>query len=205
MNYFYEYKKYFVIGGIISFIVLVFISYVFLYEEEKITSPNTPSIIEEIKPFYVDVKGAVKKPGVYLFQDGERVIDAIEAAGGLTKNGNTRNINLSQKLTSEMVVYVFTTNQIKSGSKAINCSTICNTNVIDINNCYGNDNTSGKVNINTDGVERLITLPGIGEARAKTIIEYRNEHGPFERIEDIMKVSGIGEASFAKIKDFITV
>jgi competence protein ComEA len=198
-----EYKKYFIIGGIVSLIILVFISYIFLYEQEAdVFVAPVVELLEE--QFFVDVKGAVRNPGVYLFNEGDRVIDAIDIAGGLTRNGNTSNINLSQKLSSEMVVYVFTSNEIRNGAPGINCSTLCSANIIEVNNCFG-EVQSNKVNINTAGIEQLITLPGIGEARARTIIDYRNENGLFERIEDLQRVSGIGTATFESLKELITV
>ena len=82
------------------------------------------------KKMYVDIKGSVKNPGVYEFKENDRVIDAINYAGGLNKYANTSNINLSQKLSSEMVIYVFSNKEIEDGSKVSSCSTICEVNVI---------------------------------------------------------------------------
>ena len=157
---------------------------------------------------YIDIKGSVKNPGVYEFKENERVIDAINMAGGLLKNANTSNINLSQKLTSEMVIYVMNNNEIKNGSNNVSCDTKCKTEIIEVNNCVEEKNkeeSKNKVNINTAGVEEFTTLSGIGEAKAKSIIEYRNSNGNFKNIDDIKNISGIGEALFNKIKDNITV
>jgi len=167
----------------------------------------------EITNFYVDVKGAVRNPGVYEFITGDKVIDAIEKAGGLIRSANTSNINLSKKLDEEMVVYVFTNNEIKRASTVINCDTACAVETITIDNCVpgqsgsagSNSPQSGKVNINRATLSELMTLPGIGEAKARTIIEFRTNNGPFEKIEDITKVSGIGQATFESLKDLITV
>ena len=98
-------KQKLLIGIFISIVVIIFISYVFLEKEETVYYSD--NLEEEITTtvsdyFYVDVKGAVKTPGVYEFKNGERVIDAINKAGGITKEGNTSNVNLSKKLTSEI-------------------------------------------------------------------------------------------------------
>lgn len=156
------------------------------------------------KKMYVDIKGSVKNPGVYEFKENDRVIDAINYAGGLNKYANTSNINLSQKLSSEMVIYVFSNKEIEDGSKASSCSTICEVNVIEVNNCVDENNSSDKVNINNATLEELMTLTGIGESKAKNIIAYR-EKEKFKTIEDIKNISGIGDALFEKIKDRIVV
>jgi len=207
MNYYFnKYKPYLLIGGVILLISLVFISYILIESKEE---PNHEVLIttkEVIEPFYVDIKGAVKKPGVYLFEDGNRIIDAIKSAGGLTGNANTSNINLSQRLTGEMVVYVYTNHEIRNGSKAISCSTICEHQVLNVDNCFGSSSSvSGKININTATVVELTTLPGIGEVRAQAIIEFRTVNGFFIEIEDLKKVSGIGEATFNNLKERITI
>lgn len=158
---------------------------------------------------YIDIKGSVKNPGVYEFDENDRVIDAIEKAGGLKKDANTNNINLSQKLTSEMVIYVYSNSEIKKGNNALSCNTICNTEVIEINNCVENSNntteTSNLININKASIDELQTLSGIGEAKAKNIIDYRQTNGNFKTIDEIKNISGIGDALFEKIKDKITV
>ncbi len=156
------------------------------------------------KKMYVDIKGSVNNPGVYEFKENDRVIDAINYAGGLSKYANTSNINLSQKLSSEMVIYVFSNKEIEDGSKASSCSTICGVNVIEVNNCVDENNSSDKVNINNATLEELMTLTGIGESKAKNIIAYR-EKEKFKTIEDIKNISGIGDALFEKIKDRIVV
>ncbi len=156
------------------------------------------------KKMYVDIKGSVKNPGVYEFKENDRVIDAINYAGGLNKYANTSNINLSQKLSSEMVIYVFSNKEIEDGSKVSSCSTICEVNVIEVNNCVDENNSSDKININNATLEELMTLTGIGESKAKNIIAYR-EKEKFKTIEDIKNISGIGDVLFEKIKDRIVV
>jgi competence protein ComEA helix-hairpin-helix repeat region len=157
--------------------------------------------------FKVDIKGAVKNPGVYEVKKGDRIIDLINIAGGLIKEANTNFINLSKELEDEMIVWVYTNKEIidlklgetiiKYIEKECNCPSTKNTACI-------NSNDEALVNINTADMEVLLTLSGIGESKAKAIIEYR-EKQLFINIEDIMNVSGIGESAFEKIKDYITV
>ena len=176
--------------------------------EEEITLLDSESIktTKSIKQF-VDVKGSVKNPGVYTFTDNERVIDAINKAGGLKDDANTSNINLSKKLTSEMVIYVFNNKELKD--EKLSCDNICKTEIIEVNNCIEVttkklDKTDTKININTASLDELMNISGIGESKAKSIIEYRKDNR-FNSIEDIKKISGIGESLFNKIKDNITV
>ena len=179
------------------------------YEDTLTFNETTNKTTSEVfEKNYIDIKGSVKNPGVYEFKKNDRVIDAINMAGGLLKNANTSNINLSQKLVSEMVIYVMNNSEIKNGSKVISCDTKCKTEVIEVNNCVEEkklETSKNKININTATVEDFTSLSGIGEAKAKSIVEYRNINGNFKSIEDIKNISGIGEALFNKIKDNITV
>ena len=201
-----KYQKYFKVGGVFILIVLTLISYIFFESEEEVYIASKEITTEAVTNFFIDVKGAVKNPGVYEFNTNQRVIDAIEKAGGLTKKADTSNINLSKKLESEMVVYVYTSSEIKNGSKSISCATKCNCETIEVNNCYQEEVSSdGKVNINTASLDTLLTLSGIGDAKAKAIINYRNEHGNFKEVEDLKNVSGIGDTLFESIKEFITL
>jgi competence protein ComEA len=156
----------------------------------QLTATPTPS------PLRVYVTGAVAHPDVYLLAPGSIVKDAIEAAGGASDDADLVGINLAQELGDQQQLYVpsqgetappppITGGEVKPspGPKALD----------------------GKININTATVEELDTLPGIGPAFAQRIIEYRESNGPFMSIEDIVLVSGIGDATFAKIKDLITI
>lgn len=211
-------KKIILIIGGITILILSLVLYlvndnkeieddiVFNITTKKVTTKN-----EVKEKQFIDIKGSVKKPGVYEFKENDRVIDAINMAGGLKKNANTNNINLSQKLKSEMVIYVYSDSEIKKGNNSLSCNTICETNVIEINNCVEKNITENKttinkiININTATIDELQTLSGIGESKAKNIIEYRNTNGNFKTIEEIKNISGIGDALFEKIKDNITV
>lgn len=168
---------------------------------------------EEVK-LYFDIKGSVKKPGVYEFTQGDKIIDAINKAGGLTKNATTNNLNLSKKLTNEMVIYVFSKNELTTTKafEQVNNVAECKCETIEVNNCVdknttneSTNNETTKININTDSKEKLMTLSGIGSSKADAIIEYRTKNGNFKTTEDIMNVSGISKTIYDKIKDTITV
>ena len=176
---------------------------------------------EEIKveDIYVDVKGSVKKPGVYKLKNDSRVIDAVNEAGGLSESANTRYINLSKKLEDGDVVMVYSSKEIKEAQKenTVYIETPCVCEQVKNDACITeNKNTSktdktstinkaNKVNINTAQIEELKTLSGIGDAKANAIIEYRNTNGNFKSIEDIKNVSGISETVYSKIKENITI
>ena len=210
MDNFFKDKRVLIIGGSVLLVIIGIILCFFYYNaEEEITQNEIsvkPNVTEKVSAnFYVDVKGAVKDPGVYLVSDGERVVDAIEKAGGLSKNANTSNINLSKKLESEMVIVIYTNSEVKKGSVKSECDTECNCEVIEINNCIESEESRSKVNINKASIDELMTLSGIGESKAKAIVTYREENGNFKTIDDLKNVSGIGDALFESIKDKITV
>lgn len=180
-------------------------------EELKVTTT-----IKVEKNIFVDVKGAVKKPGVYEVKENSIVNDCIKLAGGITSSGTLSNINLSKKVTDEMVIYVFKKSEITTSAKN---EIPCTTEVIEINNCpiitdnqtsnndkkeTTTDTIGKKININTATKEELTTLTGIGESKANSIIEYRKTN-QFKSIEELKNVSGIGEALYESIKDSITV
>lgn len=144
-----------------------------------------------------------------------RVIDVIELAGGLTNNADTSVINLSKKLKDEMVIIIYSKYQVKNfeatkeKEKVVEEKCIReNENALKNDACINDNNskdtnTQSKININTASLEELQTLPGVGESKAKSIIEYR-EKQKFKTIEDIKNVTGIGDSLFAKIKENIT-
>lgn len=183
----------------------------------KVEEPKTEEIEniekEEIKTLLVDIKGEIKNPGVYEMTSGERVNDVIKKAGGLNNNADTSMINLSQKVKDEMVIIIYSKKEVEEMNKEEPC--ICpenndacineeNKNQV-VTKDNSNASTSTKISINKATIEDLMTLDGIGEAKAKSIIEYREEKGKFEKIEDIKEVSGIGEALYEKIKNKITL
>lgn len=167
---------------------------------------------KEIEEYiYIDIKGSVKKPNVYKLLKGSRVNDAIKEAGGLSKNANTRFINLSKVLNDSDVIVIYSNDEIKKANKAntIYVNTPCVCEEVKNDACIKNEeisNDSNKlININTATIDELMTLNGIGESKAKAIIEYRTNNGNFTKIEDITLVNGISETIYAKIKNNITI
>ena len=183
---------------------------------EVVNDIEKESIFEEQPTKYmVDIKGAVNSPGVYQLDSNLTVNDAIKIAGGLTKDADTSIINLAKKLTDEMVIIIYTKEEVKNSNvvdtviKIVEKECICPN--IQNDGCLNDnikDNISNKdeelVNINTATLSELETISGIGESKAKSIIEYRQKNGLFEKIEDIMNVEGIGESLYEKIKIYIT-
>ena len=138
---------------------------------------------------FVDIKGAVKNPGVYQMKVGDRVKDAIDAAGGLTAEADSQKVNLAQRVEDQMVIVV-----PKVGEEA---------EEIPAGETRNEATKEGKVNINTATVEELKTLKGVGEKKAEAIIEYRKKNGSFQTKEDLMKVRGIGKKLFESFQERI--
>ena len=166
---------------------------------------------EKDEYIYVDVKGSVKTPGVYKLTNNSRVIDAIDASGGITSSANTRYINLSKILEDGDVVMVYSDKEIKNAQKEniVYIETPCVCEEVKNDACIisndENNNSNGKVNINNATFDELKTLSGIGDAKAKAIIEYRLKNGNFKTIDELKNVNGISESIYAKIKENITV
>lgn len=196
---------------------IIIITLIFLILFYFIFNINNLFITEETSTLdyiVVEVKGSVKVPGVYEVKKGSRVSDLIYEAGGLLDNADTSIINLSKELADEMVVVIYNNdeiNEMKKGSTSVKyierqcvCPILendaCIEEVISNNSI---ENKTGLVSLNTGTIEELMTLPGIGESKAKLIIKYRDENGGFKKIEDIMNVKGIGESMFEKIKSYI--
>lgn len=187
--------------------------YMFTKQEPTVenVSIDCPEVIEtkteekEEKPkIIVDIKGYVKNPGVYELNEGSIVNDLVKKAGGLKTGGTLDNINLSKRLNNEDMIFVLSKVELtrlntkeESTKTTSTTSTTSKTEITE-------ENTLKKVSLNNATKEELMTVSGIGEAKALSIIEYRSKT-PFTKIEDVMNVSGIGEALFAKIKDFITI
>lgn len=175
--------------------------------EELISNTlEEPKVTEAKETIRVDVKGMVKKAGVYELAKDSIVNDAIKKAGGLTSKADTTNVNLSKSLTNEMVIYIPKKEEVTKST--VNDALVDKSNSVGfIDNESSNEttNTTTKVNINTATLKELITLNGIGESKAQAILEYRTKNGNFKTLEDLKKVSGIGEAAYEKIKDNICI
>ena len=162
----------------------------------------------------IDIKGAVVNPGVYSTKCSDNVSDVIRLAGGLTDNADTSVTNLAKQVSNEMVIIIYTQEEVNNSNivdtviKVVEqecvCPNIQNDGCINdkIDDTISNKNL--KVNINTAKVEELEKIPGIGEAKAKSIIDYRNKFGNFKSIDDIQNVEGIGSKLYESIKIYLT-
>ena len=173
-------------------------------EDKNISAPenNTPEDRRDVENseksgVYVYICGEVIKPGVYELSGDSRIYEAVDAAGGFTENAARECVNLASKVSDGMQITIY--NREEAASLQADSASVGGN--------AGKSGTSGSglVNLNTATKEELMTLKGIGESKAEDIIRYREKSGGFKKIEDIMKISGIKEAGFQKIKDNITV
>lgn len=161
------------------------------------STTETTEITTQEMIIYVDVKGEVRDPGVYQLSNGARVMDAIESAGGLTNEADEDQLNLALLLSDQMVIVVPNINQtLEEEYSMVNHFA----NEID-----EDPHNELKININVADVAELTLLPGIGEKKAQAIIDYREENGSYQTIEDLMNVSGIGQKTFDKLSSMISV
>ena len=168
--------------------------------------------LEEAKTLVVHICGAVSAPGVYELPAGSRIIDAVEAGGGFLPEADEACCNLAEEIVDGCQIYIMTKSESCADGQTEKKAGIQTSPDSDMQTTDRNVRSNsapalenGLVNLNTADVAALMTLPGIGESRAKAIISYREQHGAFAKIEDIMKISGIKQAAFSKIKDKITV
>ena len=140
----------------------------------------------------VDVKGAVKAPGIYDLPVGSRVNDAVQKAGGLTEQADSKSLNLAQKVSDEALVYVPT-----KGEEAASQQTASGTS--------SSTSKEKKINLNKASLEELKQVKGLGGKRAQDIIDHRETNGKFKSVDELKKVSGIGAKTIEKLKDYVTV
>ena len=222
ISFHYRYKKQIIIISII--LILLSISGYFIYinipkkEEIKISKEepikNTkPEKVEE-KKYKVDIKGQINNPGIYEVPISSRVIDVINLAGGLTVNADTSVINLSKKVIDEMVIIVYSKEEVTNFKKTKeieqqvqNQCVQKDENSLKNDACISSNNniSTNKISINNATKEELMNLPGIGESKAKDIIDYRTKNGPFKKLEDLKNIPGIGENVYNNLKENITL
>lgn len=154
-------------------------------KEEKEESPEQDIIT-------VDVKGAVKSPGIYDLPVGSRVHDAVQKAGGLTDEADSKSLNLAQKISDEALVYVPTKGEEVASQQAASGTT-------------ASTSKDKKVNLNKASLEELKQVKGLGGKRAQDIIDHREANGKFKSVDELKKVSGIGAKTIEKLKDYVTV
>lgn len=140
----------------------------------------------------VDVKGAVKSPGIYDLPVGSRVHDAVQKAGGLTEEADSKSLNLAQKVSDEALVYVPTKGEEAASQQAASGTT-------------PSTSKEKKVNLNKASLEELKQVKGLGGKRAQDIIDHREANGKFKSVDELKKVSGIGAKTIEKLKDYVTV
>ena len=154
-------------------------------KEEKEESPEQDLIT-------VDVKGAVKSPGIYDLPVGSRVHDAVQKAGGLTEEADSKSLNLAQKVSDEALVYVPTKGEEAASQQAASGTT-------------PSTSKEKKINLNKASLEELKQVKGLGGKRAQDIIDHREANGKFKSVDELKKVSGIGAKTIEKLKDYVTV
>ena len=232
MTFTYRHKKEIILCTL-GLVLLLVIGSIFIYknytadnkEDENIVL-NTKKSTEEDKKeegasvyYQVDIKGEVINPSIYTVKDGSRVIDVIRLAGGLTENADTSVLNLSKKVKDEMVIIVYSYNEVENFTETLEKEEVeqescLNFNEIKNDACIKDSDgdtssssvvVSGKISLNTATIDELMTLQGIGEAKAESIIKYREEVGAFQSIEELKEVSGIGDTIFEAIKENITI
>lgn len=177
-------------------VVIVGASFYFFSEQKEYFPPPERVIQYPKKEISVYISGQVKNPAVVTFEDEEnlKIVDAVNAAGGLTEFADTEFVNLSEPLNDGQHIHIPTKKiiiqEVQKNSPTTKNKSSSNTELI---------------NINTNDENELQKIRGVGPAIAKRILDFREQNGDFEKIEDIKKVRGIGEKTFEKIKDSITV
>ena len=174
-------------------------------EIEKETKENDTKDIEEKNKIVVYIAGAIKNEGVYELEENSRITDIIEKAGGLTDDANINNINLAYILQDGVKVYIPKDNDKNEIKDETNIYVSKENGESNIDNGTSVETKNSKININTATQTELETLPGIGPSTATKIINYRKENGKFNSIEELKKVSGIGDSKYNKIKEMIRI
>lgn len=149
---------------------------------------STPQPVAAGAPIFVHILGEVNQPGLYQLRDGDRAIDAVAAAGGYTHTADKRQLNLARFLSDGEQIYIPAMGEAPTPGAEASSGAV-----------------GGKVNLNTADAATLETLPRVGPAMAQRIIDWRMSNGRFSALEDLMSVSGIGEKTFAQLKDLVTI
>lgn len=174
-------------------------------EEEQQIEQEDLMVEEKTSKVMADIKGAIQNPGVYELEEGMRIIDLIQKGGGLREDADTSTINLSKVVEDQMVIQIYTKDfiaELKQKGEVVPIEKECNCPAIQNDAC--DSTTSSKISLTSASKEELMTISGIGESKAEDIIKYRNEVG-FTTIEDLKKISGIGDSLFERIKDQVTI
>ena len=221
MTFKYRYRKQIILGIILFVIVGGVIGFCIYKFKDNFKSPDDDIVVEKsitkkktisTDKYQVDIKGEINYPGTYKVDSDLRVIDVIKLAGNLTENADTSVINLSKKISDEMVIIIYSKSQVEEFKKTKEIEKQVEEKCVQPSEdslkndaCINPSSGNGKININNASIDDLKNLTGIGEKKAKDIVNYREKNGLFKSVEDIMKVNGIGESNFAQIKENITV
>ncbi len=178
MDFILIHKRLFMIGGI----CLIFIVFLLYLISSNVNMDDNQIVVDsidvEVVKYYVDIKGEVNSPGVYEVDSSMIVNDVVDLAGGLTEYADVSTINLASKVTDGMFINILSRKLTDSDDK---------------------------ISINSADINDFMMIPGIGESKAKAIVDYRLSIGFFSKIEDLLNVSGIGEATLENIRDYITL
>lgn len=198
-----KYKQY-IIGGMILLGIACSVIVFILVDTTPDNVPNDELVMASVsssqsselnsssQQIYVDIKGAVEKPGMYKGTANMRVWDAVLLAGGVNNTADTKQVNFSERIADQMVIYVPEIGEVIEMSEKSSESQESQTK------------DTGKINLNQASETELQTLSGVGQKKAQEIIRYREENGGFKTIEDLKNISGFGEKTFEKLKDSIT-
>lgn len=194
------------LGGVTLLFLVSIYMLVFASDQEELAIPtfmteeSTTVMSEELivieNEMYVDIKGAVKNPGIYLVDASTRVLGVVELAGGFLEEADDKLVNLSERVSDQMVIYI-----PKEGEEISEQVE----RVVNQEKIPEGSSDSSLVNLNTGTKEELTTLNGIGDKKAENIINYREINGSFKTVEDLKKVDGIGEKTYESLKDSVCV
>lgn len=206
INVLHYIKRYIV--GVVIIAVIIVIGFLLMYQKdeaqqkemsfaiqkEKLQEDNNVNENADISPseLIVDIKGAVHYPGVYTLSENMRIVDVIEQAGGFTKEADEKQVNLAERIYDEMYIYIPIIGE--EGQQIPTFS----------NDTTGKD-ADNKIRVNQASTEELQTLTGIGPSKAETILQYIEENGPLQEVNDLLQISGIGEKTLEKFKDEIII
>lgn len=212
-NWWRKIKTWQLVVGVCGIVLLGIVAFLLVTQQEKedkellIETSSTTEVTVDTKKeqdqandesksakIYVDISGAVKQPGVYQLSEGARLFDLLKQAGGLTEDAAIQTVNQAMIIQDQQKIIILTQDQTQS----LDTENIPN-------NGHLEEKSAEKLNINQADLTQLQQLSGIGEKKAQAIIDYRNENGSFKTIEDLAKVTGIGEKTVEKLRDSITI
>lgn len=158
------------------------------------SQPSESSTLIETTEILVDIKGAIKQPGVYPLPIDARLNELILLSGGFTEEAETRQLNLAEKLSDQQMIYVPNKEEVHFTIEQV-----------EVSNKGENTEKSELINLNTADSQELQQLPGIGPAKAQAILTYREENGSFSNIDDLLQISGFGEKTVEKLRELVQI